>query len=96
MLVEPFSLPTGQVKPDYDAFMLVFRQKQAIIREIAADFGAVFVPIQAELEETAEKYASSVNTADSYAYWLWDGVHPTESIHWLIAQRWLSCAAPLL
>ena len=34
--------------------------------------------------------------ADPYAYWMWDGIHPTEPLHWLLAEFWLAAAQPLL
>lgn len=100
VLMEPFTLPCGQTKAHYDVFMPVFRQKQAIVRSLAEEFGAVFVPIQTELEQLAETTAPMLQengcTTDPYAYWLWDGVHPTEPCHWFLAEQWLKYAAPLL
>lgn len=100
ILMEPFTLPCGQTKAHYDVFMPVFRQKQAIVRDLAMQFGAVFVPIQTELEALAERMADTLLkngcSTDPYAYWLWDGVHPTEPCHWFLAEKWLETAAPLL
>lgn len=100
VLIEPFTLPCGHTKPHYDVFMPIFRKKQAIVRLLADQYGAVFVPIQTELEHLAETTAPMLSEhgceTDPYTYWLWDGVHPTEPCHWFLAERWLACAAPLL
>lgn len=100
ILMEPFTLPCGQTKPHYDVFMPIFRQEQAIVQDLAKQFDAVFVPIQDELEMLAEKSASTLVkngcATDPYAYWLWDGVHPTEPCHWFLAEKWLKYATPLL
>jgi len=93
ILVEPFVLPVGHRKASHEAFMQVFRKKQAMIRQIAADFGAAFVPVQDRLEkmvrESAPVLAENGWEGDPCAYWLWDGVHPTEPMHHMLAEWWL-------
>ncbi len=98
ILIEPFTLPCGHTKHHYDDFMQVFRRKQDMIRKIAEDFGAVFVSLQKEIEELAENTSSALSSAgtDPYTYWLWDGVHPTEPLHWFISEKWLEAAKDLL
>ena len=100
ILMEPFALPVGNVKPHYDAFMAVFNRKQQIIRDIARDFGAVFVPVQKELEKLVEESAPVLRaegwTKEPWDYWLWDGVHPTEPTHSFLADLWLKAAADIL
>ena len=58
---------------------------RAEVRDIAREIGAVFVPLQEEFSRRARE--------DGAAYWLWDGVHPTEAGHWVIARRVLACGA---
>lgn len=100
ILIEPFILPCGNPKAHYDICLPIFNRKQDIIRRIAEDFGAVFVPIQKDLEKLVEKTAPVLLEngceTDPYAYWLWDGVHPTEPMHWFIAEKWLAAAADIL
>ena len=100
ILVEPFCLPVNRLKEHYDDFMRVFRIKQENIRRIAGDYGAVFVPVQEKLDalvkETAEALKQQGCYADPYAYWLWDGVHPTEPMHSFLADLWLDSAKELL
>lgn len=95
ILVEPFVLPVGRCKPHYDAFLQVFHRKQEIIQQIAADFGAVFIPVQARLEALVAETAPHLST-DPYAYWLWDGIHPTEQMHAFLAKLWLEGAKDIL
>ena len=49
-------------------------------KEIAEEYGAVFVPIQDIFDEYAKH-------TDIFKL-LWDGVHPTTGAHQLIARRW--------
>lgn len=100
ILIEPFALPVGILKPHYEEFTQVFRRKQQIIRGIAREFEAVFVPVQEKLDqlvaETAPQLAAAGCETDPCAYWLWDGVHPTEPTHAFLAQLWLEAAEEIL
>ncbi len=93
ILIEPFSLPVGDMKPGFEKFMAVFSRMQAAVEKIAADFGAAFVPVQKKLDclvkDTAPILAANGCPADPYAYWLWDGVHPTEPMHKILSDLWL-------
>ena len=89
IIIEPFILPVGRYKENYDTFMKVFCRKQNIVKEIANDYGAIFIPIQKRLEKLVSDYASVLKDnycdVDPMEYWLWDGVHPTEAMHGFIA-----------
>ena len=93
ILMEPFST-LGE------DFMAVLSRKQAIVREIAREYGAIFIPTQKRLEElvraTAPILAVNGWEGDPAAYWLWDGVHPTEAFHGYLAELWLAAAEPIL
>lgn len=54
-----------------------------VAKEIAEEYGAVFVPLQDMFDEYAQ-------TTDIFNL-LWDGVHPTTGGHQLIARRWKEC-----
>lgn len=54
-----------------------------IAKEVAEEYGAVFVPLQDMFDEYAQ-------TTDIFNM-LWDGVHPTTGGHQLIARRWKEC-----
>ena len=100
VLIEPFILPVGRYKTQYDAFMSVFTRKQQMIKQIAEDYGAIFIPIQKRLEQLVFDIAPILEangcTIDPNEYWLWDGVHPTEAMHGVIAELWLDAAKEIL
>ena len=81
LLLEPFHL-----LEDGDR-VRIMETLRGTVRQIAEESGAVFVPLQEEFRKRAE--------ADGAAYWLWDGVHPTEAGHWVIARRALEYGAEL-
>lgn len=54
-----------------------------VAKEVAEEYGAVFVPLQDMFDEYAQ-------TTDIFNL-LWDGVHPTTGGHQLIARRWKEC-----
>ncbi len=100
ILMEPFVLPAGTRKDHFHDFMPFFRRKQECIRRIAEDFDAVFLPVQEKLDrlaaETAPLLTAENCSTDPYAYWLWDGVHPTEPMHSFLADLWLDGAKKIL
>ncbi len=100
ILVEPFLLPTGPRKERYRDFLPFFAKKREIVRKIAEDFGATFIPTQERLEKLVETTAPVLKEngcdIDPCAYWLWDGIHPTETMHSVLAEWWLDAALKIL
>lgn len=100
ILMEPFVLPVGKIAANFEAYMAVFSRRQAIVRQIAEDYGAIFIPTQERLnalvKETAPILAANGCDIDPMKYWLWDGVHPTEAFHDYLAKLWLEAAKPIL
>ena len=100
ILIEPFALPVGSLEPAYEAFSEVFRRKRKIVKQISEDFGAIFVPVQEKLERLVEEAAVELEKFDCpverNAYWLWDGIHPTEPMHDFLAELWLEAAKDIL
>lgn len=82
VLCEPFILNTGAPAESWDRWSEQLNTYQQIVRKLAEEFNAVFVPIQ-------EAFNQACKHADP-SYWLWDGVHPTAAGHELIARQWLS------
>ena len=80
--------------------MSVFTRKQEIIRRIAEDYGAIFIPTQKRLEALVAECAPMLEAngcdTDPMKYWLWDGVHPTESFHGVLADLWLEATENIL
>jgi lysophospholipase L1-like esterase len=79
VLCEPFVLRCGVVTEDWIAEMT---QRRAVVKKLAEEFGATFVPFQQLFDE-------AVKTAPP-EYWARDGVHPSAAGHCLMAQAWLS------
>ncbi|MFP4144963.1 MAG: SGNH/GDSL hydrolase family protein [Phycisphaeraceae bacterium] len=77
VLGEPFVLPCGAVT---EAWLPEMRKRQAVVRQLAAELGAAFVPYQSLFDEACEKAGP--------AYWAHDGVHPTPAGHELMARAW--------
>ena len=100
VIIEPFVLPVGRYATHYDVFLRVFTRKREIIKKIAEDYGAIFIPVQDRLERLVTDSASNLKAngcdVDPNAYWLWDGVHPTEAMQGLIAELWLDATREIL
>jgi lysophospholipase L1-like esterase len=100
ILMEPFVLPVNAIANHFEDYMAVFSRRQAIVRQIAEDYGAIFIPTQERLNtlvrETAPILAERGCDIDPMKYWLWDGVHPTEAFHYYLAELWLEAAKEIL
>jgi len=100
VIIEPFILPVEKYKPTYSNFMKAFSRKQELIKKIAEDYGAVFIPVQKRLEALVEQSAEVLSAngweGDPCEYWLWDGVHPTEATHAYLAELWLDAMNEVL
>ena len=101
IIMEPFCLPNRQKDAKkFEAFQPVFARKQALVKEIAEKFGAIFIPVQESLnalvKETAKVFSTQALEVDPMAYWLWDGVHPTEQMHDWLADLWLDATKEML
>ena len=81
ILCEPFALCTGTPAPQWKNWGPLLGEVQGIVRRVAGDCNVFFLPLQELFNEKCKLREES--------YWLWDGIHPTEAGHWLIAQAWL-------
>jgi len=79
IICEPFAVPG--VKAVDDRWYPEFYGYQKAARDIAAQFGATFIPYQ-KIYDEAQKQAPG-------SYWTGDGVHPTLAGAQLMAQAWL-------
>lgn len=77
ILCEPFLLETGDVTAAWCADL---RERQVVTRELAQEYGAVFVSLQAAFDRAAKQTGAS--------YWLFDGIHPNAAGQWLIRREW--------
>ena len=89
ILLEPFAHIEGQINTPISATVraATLRSEQKIVRKLAEEFGAIFVPLQ-------EKFDEAMKTREP-SYWIWDGTHPTEAGHAIIAREWLKAAADI-
>ena len=82
VLLEPFAYPELQnVSSSPEIRRVIMRSEQKIVRRLAEEFDAVFVPLQEVFDEALKLREPK--------YWLWDGTHPTEAGHALIAREFL-------
>ena len=86
ILLEPFVLKFGFVT---DAWVEEIDIRRQMVKKIAEDYGAVFVPLQDVLSEAAAKAAVPELVLE-------DGVHPSLFGHQLIADQYLKYAGELL
>jgi lysophospholipase L1-like esterase len=82
VVCEPFILPVGKVKDRWDDYQREITPRQEIAKKLAAEFNAIFVPLQDSFSKAAEKHPPA-------EYWLWDGVHPMPNGHELFAREWI-------
>lgn len=81
ILCEPFILPVGNVKANWEKWNEEIVKYQEIVKKLATEYNAVYVSLQVEFNKACEKAEPS--------YWIWDGVHPTTSGHEIIAKAWM-------
>jgi lysophospholipase L1-like esterase len=82
VICEPFMLPVGNVKAKWDDYLREVTPRQQIAKAMAAEFDAVYVPLQDAFTKAAEQHGP----AD---YWMWDGIHPMPNGHELMAREWI-------
>jgi len=82
IVLEPFVLKGGATEQNWEGWRAKLDAYGHITHELAQEFGAVFVPLQAAFDRATERAPAE--------YWLHDGVHPTAAGHDLIAGEWLA------
>ena len=85
LLMEPFMLETGAADASWRPEVAA---RGRIVRKLAAEFGAEFLPLQQAFDEAA---AQATNE-----HYLADGVHPAPAGHRLISRLWEEAARKLL
>lgn len=88
ILMEPFICNAGRVKENYPEWQACVHGYAQVVKKLAKEFDCVFVPLQEAFDQQCAKFEPE--------YWSWDGVHPTENGHGLIAREWLKASKELL
>lgn len=81
VLCEPFGLPVGGKKNDWEKWNEGLKQRQAIVAKLAKKYDAAVVPFQKAFDEACKRAPAE--------HWIWDGVHPTYSGHQIMADEWV-------
>ena len=82
IMLEPFA--NIEISKKSEVISQQFRQEKLIniqkkAKAIAKDFKAIFIPLQDKFDKISDTPCPK--------YWLWDGVHPTEAGHGIIAKE---------
>lgn len=85
VLLEPYLLKTGKVTEEWVKHLA---PRQRIVREVAEEFDAIFIPLQTI-------FAEAMRAAPA-EYCAWDGIHATSAGFQLIADAWLKAVGPHL
>lgn len=90
VLMEPFVCNAGRLREEneYNIWRECVERYASSVKKISQDYGTVFVPLQDKFDEKCQEYKAE--------YWSWDGIHPTENGHGLIAQEWIKATKELL
>ncbi len=81
VLCEPFGLPVGEKKTNWEKYRDQIAGRVAIVNQLGEKYHAPVVHFQ-KLFEDATKRAPA-------EYWIWDGIHPTYAGHQLMADEWV-------
>ena len=81
VLIEPFVLPVGKYKDDYDKHRKAVGKRQEAVGRMAAKYGLPLVHIQKAMDDACKKAPA--------IYWSWDGIHPNYAGHGLLVQEWM-------
>ncbi len=88
VLCQPFILPVGHVKDNWEVWNDEMVKEQAIVRKLAKTHNAVYVEFQKVLDKACLRALPD--------YWIWDGVHPTVAGHELLAREWIRAVSKRL
>ena len=81
ILCEPFILPVKLEEDVYKARHKMVREEIEALHRISDDYHTLYVPLADKFEEMCQVREPS--------YWIWDGIHPTEAGHGVIADQWM-------
>jgi lysophospholipase L1-like esterase len=82
VLCEPFILPVGKVKAQWEAYDREVRQRQQVVKKLSTEHDAILVAFGPAFAKATTKAPAD--------YWIWDGIHPMPAGHELMAREWLA------
>ncbi|HET6247297.1 MAG TPA: SGNH/GDSL hydrolase family protein [Tepidisphaeraceae bacterium] len=85
VLCEPFGLPVGPKKNNWEQYRGELIKRQAVVEKLGAKYHAAVVHFQKTFDEAVKRAPAD--------YWIWDGVHPTYNGHQLMADEWSKAVA---
>lgn len=86
VLCAPFTENTGKMRETQNFALRdsLTRRCAEIVKGIAKDYGAVYLPFNDMFDEILKTTPTSDDT-----YWIWDGIHPTPAGHRRMAGMWI-------
>lgn len=93
VLCTPFVAKAGKMAAtsNYDEREKMIASLQTAVASIAAKYDAVLVPFDSLVSNSIASHPELPAT-----YWIWDGIHPTPAMHYLMAQMWISKAEKVI
>lgn len=90
ILMEPFVCEAGRLKKEgsYPLWREAISGYGEVVKKVSEEFGTEFLPLQRLFDEKCAEFEPE--------YWCWDGVHPTENGHGLIAREWIRAMSGIL
>jgi lysophospholipase L1-like esterase len=81
VLGEPFTLPVGKRKENWEQWRAQVQLRQDVVRKLATKYQTALIRYQKMFDRACGRAPAD--------YWIWDGVHPTYSGHQLMADEWV-------
>ncbi len=81
VLCEPFTLPIGKKKENWETWSADVKQRQAVVIKLAEKHRVPLVRFQKAFDEACKRAPAE--------HWIWDGVHPTYAGHQIMADEWV-------
>ena len=81
IVCEPFSLPVKEKVKNWYTRKRILYDTHSILQNLSIKYQATYLPLQSLFEEASQ--------IKPYKFWLYDGTHPTQDGHKIIAQAWL-------
>lgn len=88
MLCTPFVAKSGKLagSSSYEERERMIAVLDREVEKIAGEYHAIVVPFHSLVKNTIATHASV-----PASYWIWDGIHPTPAMHYLMARKWIEC-----